>query len=215
MNNDDFHLYEALGRRVSGRLPTAAWRQLFTAQGGAGVRTERRTLTLLYVDRGEAEAAVALHGDALESELEWLAARHHGIRDRFSPAGALVFFDDAMSCVRMAMALQRATAPLRLRIGISTASCQIATFCSGGEAFTTLLGAEAELAAKVAGDASSGSILISPSTYALVRDAVHADSRDCLLAEEFDGSCFSAATLMPTPTRGGPEASTFAGLGTF
>lgn len=177
--------------------------------GVAPVQLERRTLTLLFVEHTRSEA-----DETLEMQLEWLAARHHGIRDRLAKAGgALVFFADAVDCVRMAMALQRAAMPLRLRMGIGTASCQVASFSRGGEAYATLLGAESELAARVAQGASSGSILISPSTYALVRDAVHADSRDCLLAEELDTHHQPLASITATPTRPGGDLSTFAGLG--
>jgi class 3 adenylate cyclase len=174
----------------------------------APVQLERRTLTLLFIEHTKPAL-----GEALDAQLEWLAARHHGIRDRLAQAGALVFFADAVDCVRMAMALQRKVAPVRLRMGISTASCQIATFSRGGEAHATLLGAESELAARVAATASAGSILISPSTYALVRDAVHADSRDCLLAEELDTHHQPLASITATPTRTGDDLSTFAGLG--
>lgn len=206
----DSNLLEALARRVEGRIPPATWSRIFRFGEGAPVWTERKTLTLLVVEP-------ALESDPqarrFEDELEWLAARHHGIRDRFAPGGAMVFFQRATDCVTMALALQREAMPLRLRIGITTASCQLANFCCDGEAFVTLLGAEAELASRVAASASTGSILISPSTYALVRDAVHEEARDCLLAEEYDAAYGSTACIMPTPARGGPEASTFAGLG--
>lgn len=182
------------------------------ANGGeTPVALERRTLTLLFVERPENPAGA---GD-LEMQLEWLAARHHGVRDRLAHAGALVFFDNAVDCVRMAMALQHCTTQLRLRMGITTASCQVARFSRGGEAFATLLGAESELAARVAAGAGSGSILISPSTYTLVRDAVHAHSHDCLLAEELDTHHQPLASITATPARGGHDASTFAGLGLF
>ena len=180
------------------------------------ITLERRTLTLLFVEHTPSPQDPQSSRDGLEMQLEWLAARHHGIRDRLSRSeGALVFFDDAADCVRMAMALQHAAAPLRLRMGISTSSCQVAQFSRGGEAFATLLGAESELAARVAAGASSGSILISPSTYALVRDAVHEDSRSCLLTEELDTQHQPLASITATPSRGGHEASTFAGLGVY
>ena len=180
--------------------------------GDAPFQLQRRTLTLLFVERVESAGS----NDDLEMQLEWLAARHRGIRDRLAASGgALVFFEEAVDCVRMAMMLQRSAMPQRLRMGVTTASCQVAHFTRGGEAFATLLGAESELAARVAAGASSGSILISPSTYALVRDAVHADSRDCLLAEELDTQHQALASITATPARGGHDASTFAGLGAF
>ncbi|KQT10672.1 hypothetical protein [Ramlibacter sp. Leaf400] len=177
---------------------------------------ERRTLTLLFVEHTRSRSDPQGASEALEMQLEWLAARHHGIRDRLAQSGgALVFFDDAVDCVRMAMALQHGAAPLRLRMGITTASCQLARFSRGGEAFATLLGAESGLAAQVAAGASSGSILISPSTYALVRDAVHEDSHHGLLAEELDTQHQPLASITATPERGACGLSTFAGLGTL
>ena len=205
-------LFDTLARRLAGRLPPADLERWTAALRDAPVWTERKTLTLLFVDTVAAGRDEPQRVQHFEGELEWLAARHHGLRDRFTPSGALVFFEQATQCVGMALALQRAASFLRLRMGVTTASCRLATFCHDGEAFVTLLGAEGDLAARVAASASAGSILISPSTYAVVRDAVHAGTRDCLLAEEYqpDGA---TATIMPTPARGGIEASTFAGLG--
>ena len=202
--HEEEHLLEALARRAARYLPAADW-------AGIPVAMERRTLTLLYVDRPDATPVAECA--TLDLQLEWLAARHHGIRDRFAPDGALVFFDDAVEAMRMALALQRHSGPVRLRMGLATASCQLAGFSHAGEAYVTLLGAEDELAARVASAATGGSILISPSTYTLVRDAVHADSRDCLLAEELDTMQQPLASITRPPQRGGMESSTFAGLG--
>ncbi len=212
--NLDGHLFETLARRVAGRLPAASWSSLFQNLEEAPVWTERKTLTLLFVEPLSSHRFDPRVAQLFDGQMEWLAARYHGIRDRFTPSGALVFFEQAANCVCMAMALQREAAPLRLRLGITTTSCQLASFCSDGEAFVTLLGAEDQLAARVAACASSGSMLISPSTYALVRDFVQADVRDCLIAEEYDPLDGATASITPTPERGGVEASTFAGLGT-
>ncbi len=204
-------LFDSLLRRLAGRLPASELDRCAGLLRDAPAWTERKTLTLLFVDAGAAQDDPRAQ-QQFEGELEWLAARHQGLRDRFAPAGALVFFEQATQCVAMALALQRAAAWLRVRMGVTTASCRVATFSIEGEAFVTLLGAEAELAARVAASASAGSILISPATYALVRDAVHAGARDCLLAEEYQPEG-ATATIMPTPARGGVQASTFAGLG--
>jgi hypothetical protein len=212
--NEDAHLLEALERRFTGSDGPVDAQRLAAAWRGTPVTLERRTLTLLLVESAPSHGGTPAPYSALELQLEWLAARHHGIRDRLAPAGALVFFDDAVAAVRMATALQRA-APVRLRMGITTASCQLARFSRGGEAFATLLGAENELAARVAASASSGSILISPSTYALVREAVHADTHEGLLAEELDTHHQPLASITASPTRGCGETSTFAGLGSF
>ena len=202
---------KALAQRVSGRIPAEALAHLVQS-GADSVTMQRKTLTLLFVDTTGIPAGLGRLRRAFEAELEWLAGHYQGIRDRFTPSGVLVFFAEANACVRMAIELQRSGAPLRLRMGVTTVSCELACFSTDGEAFVTLLGAEGDIAAQVAAGASGGSIQISPSTYALVREAVHADSRDCLLAEEMDDTG-AMATVTPAPTRGGPDASTFAGLG--
>lgn len=211
MMTHDSPLFEPLANRLAGRIPPAAWNRLFQPRATPPVRPERKTLTLLFIDAAGPDALQALDGP-----LAALLPRYRGTRDRFAPAGVLVFFEHAALAVAMAMALQRTAPHIRLRMGITTASCQLAWVqLDDGQETVTLLGAEAELAERVAASASCGSILISPSTYALVRDAVHADARDCLLAEEFDPFHGPTASITPAPARGGVEASTFAGLGAF
>ena len=89
----------------------------------------------------------------------------------------------------------------------------IGTFRSEGQTRCTLLGPEVGLAAKVAATAASGSIVISPETYALVQHEIQAETAGCLLTEEFHDSDLAQASITPTPTRGNAELSTFAGLG--
>jgi len=211
MKPQESPLFESLASRLAGRIPEPDWNRLFQPRQSAPLRSERKTLTLLFIDAGGPDGAAALEG-----VLAPLLPRYRGTRDGFAPQGVLVFFEHAALAVAMAMALQRAATQVRLRMGITTASCQLAwAQLDDGQETVTLLGAEAELAERVAASATSGSILISPSTYALVRDVVHADARDCLLAEEYDPFHGPTASITPAPARGGVEASTFAGLGAF
>ena len=118
--------------------------------------------------------------DSFTAEVEWLATRHHGTVDRFIDGAAVVFFDEPGPCVRMAMDLQRSANELHLRMGIHTGICDIGTFRSGHQACCTLIGPETGLAAQVAATAATGSIAVSPETYALVKDEIHADAAGCL-----------------------------------
>ena len=52
-----------------------------------------------------------------------------------------------------------------------------------------------------------------PQGYALVKDGIHAEAASCLLTEEFHDSDLAQVCLTPTPAKGGPVMSTFAGLG--
>jgi hypothetical protein len=53
--------------------------------------------------------------------------------------------------------------------------------------------------------------MISPETYALVQDDLHANPAGCLLTEEFHDSDLAQACLTPAPLN--TAMSTFAGLG--
>jgi class 3 adenylate cyclase len=169
---------------------------------------------VLYAEGPGAEMFEQRERDSLAAELEWLATRHQGRVDHFVDAAGVVFFDDPAACVRMAMDLQRSATELRLRIGVHTGVCDIATFRSAFEWRCTLIGRETGLAAKVAATAAIGSISVSPETYALVREDIHADAAACLLTEEFQDSDLAQVLLTPAPAKGREHAaSTFAGLG--
>jgi hypothetical protein len=200
-------LLDPAGARV--RAPAALAERLHAVRGQPGVWTERRTLTLLSVVAGSAEPMLP---PSFEAALDTLSGRHGGCRDPFATTAALVLFADPVEAVRVALQLQRRAVDLQLRMGLATLSCDAACIQDGDDAFLTVLGAEATLAAQVAASGTHGSIVIAPSTYALVRTEVHEDCREGLLAEEYDGAAV-CASITPAPTRGGPDLSTFAGLG--
>lgn len=190
--------------------PAGIAQQVGAVAGQPAVQCERRHLTLLFV-AGPAGWACDLPAGA-EAALAEVAAALGGRRDPFVQPGALLSFADAAAGVRAALHLQRAVGE-RLRMGLVTLPCQVASILDGADEVVTVLGPEARLAAQVAATASSGSIVVAPSTYALARHAIQDDCHDCLLAEEFDGADIAGATITPPPARGGPELSTFAGLG--
>jgi adenylate cyclase len=61
-----------------------------------------------------------------------------------------------------------------VRIGINSGYCNVGNFGSNDRMDYTIIGAEANLAARLQAIAEPGSIVISFETYALVRDIVHA-----------------------------------------
>ena len=108
------------------------------------------------------------------------------------------------------MDLHRSADELRLRMGIHTGICDIGTFRSGFSGRCTLIGHESGLAAKVAATAATGSIAVSPETYALVKDGIHDEAPGCLLMEEFQDSDLAQVCLTPAPVLG-ERQSNFAG----
>jgi len=109
--------------------------------------------------------------------------------------------------------LQRSAGDLHLRMGIHSGMCEIARFRTDAEPRSALIGHEAGMAAKVAATAATGSIAVSPETYALVKDDIRTDTSGCLLMEEFHDSELAQVCLTPTPLKGEHTLSTFAGLG--
>jgi CheY-like chemotaxis protein len=202
---------EALSERLSRHLQPHSWSRLFHGPDLPTIRFEQKLQTLLYVECADLASWSARARSSFEGEVAWLAGRHGGIVDAYGWDGTAVFFDDPSASVRMATDLQRSAAELRLRMGITTGVCEVASFCCEGLSRQTLIGPEAGLAAQVAATAASGSIVIAPEAYALVQAEVHADTRGCLLTEEFQDSDLATASLTPAPAPGA-AASTFAGL---
>src|SRR5258706_13546557 len=64
--------------------------------------------------------------------------------------------------------------PFRTRMGINTGYCNVGNFGSVDRMDYTIIGAEANLAARLQSIAEPGGIVISYETYALVRDFVRA-----------------------------------------
>ena len=204
---------EALSEKLSRHLSPENWERLFHGSEFEAICFEQKQQTLLYAEAAAPDSLGERDRDSFAAEVEWLATRYCGTVDRFVDGAAVIFFDEPGPCVRMAMDLQRSANHLHLRMGIHTGVCDISTFRSDFQPACTLIGHEAGLAAKVALTAASGSIAVSPETYALVKDDIPTDASGCLLMEEFQDSGMAQVCLTPTPVKGEHTLSTFAGLG--
>jgi len=120
-----------------------------------------------------------------------IAFKHGGTVDKFVGDAMLIFFgdpeskgesEDAMACLRMALEMQRRIAglnvkwrnegvehPFRVRMGVNTGFCNVGNFGSADRMDYTIIGAEANLAARLQEIAEAGHVVISYETYALVR----------------------------------------------
>ncbi len=203
---------EALSEKLARQLPPDDWERIFHGLAVEDIRFESKLQSVLYAESAGIDVVDLRELDAFTAEVQWLAARHHGTVDAYSDGAAVIFFDDPTACVRMAMDLQRHASELHLRMGVHTGICEIGTFRSGFVQRCTLVGHESRLAARVAATAATGSISVSPETYALVKDCIHDDTRGCLLMEEFQDSDLAQVCLTPAPVRS-EAGSTFAALG--
>jgi adenylate cyclase len=125
-----------------------------------------------------------------------IATRHGATIDKFIGDAMLLFFgdpetkgaaEDARACLEMAIEMQDRLAklntewrrrgierPFRARMGINTGYCNVGNFGSNERMDYTIIGAEANLAARLQQGAEPGSIVMSYESYALVRSAVRA-----------------------------------------
>src|SRR6185312_6070481 len=130
------------------------------------------------------------------TEMSMIAAAHGGTVNKFIGDAILVFFgdpdsrgavEDAKACLTMALDMQRRLAelnvqwrqrgiaePFRVRMGINTGFCNVGNFGSDDRMDYTIIGAEANLAARLQSIAEPGQIVLSYETYALVRDMLTA-----------------------------------------
>jgi class 3 adenylate cyclase len=168
------------------------------------IATERKKLTIFFSDikdftqtteRLQPEELTALLNEYF-TEMASIAHAHGATVDKFIGDAILAFFgdpetrgarEDAQACVAMAIAMRERLAelnaiwrrrgieqPFRARMGINTGYCNVGNFGSADRMDYTIIGAEANLAARLESIAEPGGIVMSYETYALVQDQVRA-----------------------------------------
>ena len=194
----------AISMKIAKYLSPQIYKSIFSGQKDVAITTERKKLTIFFSDienftgtteRLQPEDLTALLNEYL-TEMSAIALEHGATVDKFVGDAILGFFgdpetkgvaEDARACVRMAIDMQRRLAqlnaawrqrgverPFRARIGINTGFCNVGNFGSDDRMDYTIIGAEANLAARLQSIAEPGGVVLSYETYALVRDLVRA-----------------------------------------
>jgi adenylate cyclase len=192
----------SLSIKISRYLSPQIYKSIFSGQKDVIIQTERKKLTIFFSDiqnftatteRLQPEQITQLLNEYF-TEMSKIALLHGGTIDKFVGDAMLIFFgdpetkgdaEDAKECLRMAIAMQDRIAglnarwrgagiehPFRVRMGINTGFCNVGNFGSADRMDYTIIGAEANLAARLQAVAAPGHIVISYETYALVRDIV-------------------------------------------
>jgi class 3 adenylate cyclase len=193
-----------LSMKISRYLSPQIYKSIFSGQRDVVIETERKKLTIFFSDikdftatteRLQPEQITRLLNEYF-TEMSAIALRHGGTIDKFVGDAILIFFgdpeskgeaEDARACLRMALDMQKRIAelsvkwrnegiehPFRARMGINTGYCNVGNFGSADRMDYTIIGAEANLAARLQAVAEAGRIVISYETYALVRTMVEA-----------------------------------------
>ncbi|MER8731790.1 adenylate/guanylate cyclase domain-containing protein [Mesorhizobium sp. M1227] len=194
----------AISLKIAKYLSPQIYKSIFSGQKDVTIATERKKLTIFFSDVKDFTAIVErLQPEDLTlllneyfTEMSTIALKHGGTVDKFIGDALLVFFgdpetqgveEDARACLRMAVDMQRrleqlnrvwhdrgVERPFRARMGINTGYCNVGNFGSDDRMDYTIIGAEANLAARLQSIAEPGGICLSYETYALVRDLVRA-----------------------------------------
>jgi len=204
-----------LSEQLSRYLAPQVYQSLFDGSRQAEIRTQRKKLTVFFSDiKNFTESTaqwqpeeVTLLLNSYFAEMSQIAAEYGATLDKFIGDAIVIFFgdphtlgvrQDAVQCVRMAIAMQKRMEVLRarwrdmgihknfeVRIGINSGFCDVGNFGSSLRMEYTIIGREVNLAARLEQAADPGEILISSETHALVQGEIHADARDPLLAKGF------------------------------
>lgn len=194
--------------QIAKYISPQVYKSIFSGERDVSVATERKKLTIFFSDikdftatteRLQPEELTALLNEYL-TEMTAIALKHGGTVDKYIGDAMLVFFgdpetkgvrEDAQACVRMAIEMQRRLGqlnarwrrsgierPFQARIGINTGYCNVGNFGSDERMDYTIIGAEANLAARLQAAAAPGGITLSYETYALVSDIVRASPQE-------------------------------------
>ncbi len=190
--------------KISKYLSPQVYKSIFSGQRDAVIATERKKLTIFFSDIKDFTATTErLQPEELTSllneyftEMAQIAHEHGATVDKFIGDAILAFFgdpetrgpkQDALNCVKMAIAMQHRLdelsrdwrrrgfeKPFRARMGINTGYCNVGNFGSDDRMDYTIIGAEANIAARLESIAKPGGIVMSFETYALVQDHIKA-----------------------------------------
>ncbi|MBA1158123.1 adenylate/guanylate cyclase domain-containing protein [Microvirga mediterraneensis] len=193
-----------ISTKLAKYLSPQIYKSIFSGQKDVAIATERKKLTIFFSDikdfttiaeRLQPEDLTQLLNEYF-TEMSAIALRHGATIDKFVGDAILIFFgdpetkgvkEDARACLRMAVDMQQymeqlnarwrkqgIDLPMRVRMGINTGFCNVGNFGSEDRMAYTIIGAEANIAARLQAVAEPGGICLSYETYALVRDLVRA-----------------------------------------
>jgi adenylate cyclase len=192
----------SLSMKISRYISPQVYKSIFSGQKDVTIHTERKKLTIFFSDiqnftatteRLQPEQITQILNEYF-TEMSAIAMSHGGTVDKFIGDAMLIFFGDpeskgeradAQACLRMAWDMQRRLFqldakwraegiehPFKARMGINSGYCNVGNFGSADRMDYTIIGAEANLAARLQSIAEAGRIVISYETFALVSNMI-------------------------------------------
>ena len=196
---------EALSGKLAKYLAPQVYDSIFAGRQDVRITSQRKKLTICFsdiagftetTDRMESEDLTQLLNHYL-TEMSKIASEYGATIDKYVGDAIVMFFgdpesrgvkEDALACVKMAIAMQRRMTalagvwrdagiqtPLRCRIGIHTDYCTVGNFGSADRMDYTMIGGAVNLASRLEHEAPPGDVVISYETYAHVQNEVHCE----------------------------------------
>lgn len=191
--------YMTFANQLSRYAPLQLWQSIMRGETEAKIEYKRKKLTIFFSDiQGFTELSESLIPDDLAfllndylSHMTEIAKQYEATVDKFMGDAILIFFGDpssegvekdAKSCVEMALAMRQQMKILRerwktmgypdlhIRMGISTGYCHVGNYGATHRMAYTIVGRDANLAARLQYAAEINEILISQDTYLLVKN---------------------------------------------
>jgi class 3 adenylate cyclase/PAS domain-containing protein len=208
-------MLESLSSKLSKYLSPQLYKSIFSGEKNVEVASQRKKLTIFFSDiAGFTETTDLLESEELTSllnqylrEMSSIALEYGATIDKFIGDAIMLFFgdpetrgvkEDAIACVKMAIAMQQRMRDLQaawreggqehvfqLRIGINTGYCTVGNFGSDDRVDYTIIGNEVNLAARLQSHADLGGILLAHETYSLVKDTVLAEETGTITVKGF------------------------------
>jgi adenylate cyclase len=204
----------ALADKLSKYLSPVIYRSIFEGKQDARIATQRKKLTIFFSDivdftaiseRLDPEDLASLLNEYLLAMTE-IVIEYGGTLDKYIGDAILVFFgdpdtlgeeEDAYRCVAMAMAMQQRMRALRerweaagrqpfhVRMGITSGYCNVGNFGSDAQMSYTIIGRQVNLASRLESESPPDEILISNSTWALVKSRVRCARKEPVVVKGF------------------------------
>ncbi|MGH6728349.1 MAG: PAS-domain containing protein [Pseudolabrys sp.] len=208
-------MLESLSVKLSKYLSPQLYKSIFSGEKNVEVASQRKKLTIFFSDiAGFTETTDLLESEELTNllnqylrEMSAIALEHGATIDKFIGDAIMLFFgdpetkgarEDAIACVKMAIAMQQRMRDLQaewrergqehvfqLRIGINTGFCTVGNFGSDDRVDYTIIGNEVNLAARLQSHADLGGILLAHETCSLVKDVVLAEETGTITVKGF------------------------------
>jgi adenylate cyclase len=206
---------QALSEKLSRYLAPQVYKSLFDGSRDAQIQTQRKKLTVFFSDIKDFTAStvkwqpedITFLLNSYFTEMSRIAHEYGGTLDKFIGDAMVIFFgdpdsrgvrEDALQCVKMALAMQRRMAEMQViwremglnktfqvRMGINTGYCDVGNFGSDLRMDYTIIGVEVNRAARLEQSAEPGGILISRETYGLVQGEIEAEEQEPLTVKGF------------------------------